>query len=70
MEKNIGIGDVFDVFVEEGVKQFQSRHGLEPNGKLNINTINALNQSVESKLKQLGANKIRLLNYLTNTTEK
>lgn len=70
IEKNIGIGDVFDIFVEEGVKQFQFRHGLEPNGKLNINTINALNQSVESKLKQLGANKIRLLNYLTNTNEK
>ncbi|MDG2187463.1 MAG: L,D-transpeptidase family protein [Hyphomicrobiales bacterium] len=69
IKANIGIEDVFDVFVEDGIKQFQYRHGLDSNGKLNMDTINALNQTVDSKLSQLGANKIRLLNNLSNIDE-
>jgi len=70
MDQNRGIGDVFDIFVADGLKNFQSRHGLEPSGKLDKNTIHHLNQPVEYKLKKLGTNKTRFLNYLFGLGER
>ncbi|MBU92380.1 MAG: murein L,D-transpeptidase [Rhodobiaceae bacterium] len=65
-----GIPDIFDIFVEEGLKKFQFRHGITPTGILDEITKDALNVPVEDKLKILGANKTRLLNYMSGLGSK
>lgn len=65
-----GIADIFDIFVEEGLKKFQFRHGITPTGILDEITKDALNVPVEDKLKILGANKTRLLNYMSGLGSK
>ena len=61
---------VFDIFVENGLKKFQFRHGIAPTGVLDDATMDALNTPVEDKLKILGANKTRLLNYMSGLGSK
>lgn len=70
IDQDRGISDIFDVFVAEGLKNFQSRHGLEPTGRLDKNTIEHLNHPVEYKLKKLGINKTRFLNYISGLGER
>ncbi len=65
-----GIADIFDIFVEEGLKKFQFRHGITPTGILDEITKDALNVPVEDKLKILGTNKTRLLNYMSGLGSK
>ena len=65
MVEDRGVADIFDIFVEEGLKKFQFRHGITPTGALDESTKDALNMRVEDKLKILGANKTRLLNYMS-----
>ena len=65
MSENKGIRDIFDIFVEDGLKKFQFRHGISPTGVLNEVTKNALNLPIENKLRILGANKTRILNYMS-----
>ncbi len=65
MAEDRGISDIFDIFVEKGLKKFQFRHGIPPTGILNDITKDALNVPVEDKLKILGANKTRMLNYMS-----
>tara|TARA_Y100000590_G_scaffold468225_1_gene650086 strand:+ start:15538 stop:16815 length:1278 start_codon:yes stop_codon:yes gene_type:complete len=70
MEQNLGIPDVFDIFVKDGIKNFQFRHGLELSGELNPETVDAMNMSVDYRLSQLGRSKTRVLNYLTGVREE
>ena len=65
MVEDRGIPDIFDIFIEDGLKKFQFRHGITPTGILDEHTKAALNMPVEDKLKILGANKTRLLNYMS-----
>ena len=46
--------------VVEGVKRFQSRHGLAPTGTMTPRTLAALNVSVQKRIKQLEASLERL----------
>ena len=70
IDQDRGISDIFDIFVADGLKNFQSRHGLEPTGRLDKNTIQHLNHPVEYKLKKLGINKTRFLNYTSGLGER
>ncbi len=70
MVEDRGIADIFDIFVENGLKKFQFRHGIAPTGVLDDATMDALNIPVEDKLKILGANKTRLLNYMSGLGSK
>jgi len=54
-------GDTYDAAVIEAVKRFQSRHGLEPTGSVNKQTLRALNVPVAARIKQLEASLERLL---------
>lgn len=58
-----GGSDVFDSFVEAGVKRFQARHGLNATGVVNNTTLAALNVPVETRLRQLETNLVRLRSY-------
>ncbi len=53
----------FDSFVEQAVRRFQTRHGLTPTGSLNPSTITALNVPVETRIRQLELNIVRLRAY-------
>ncbi|MFC0282971.1 murein L,D-transpeptidase [Camelimonas abortus] len=55
-----GAQDIFDSYVEGGVKRFQLRHGLNPTGALNAQTIAAMNVPVSTRIRQLETNLVRL----------
>lgn len=50
------VGDRFDASLEEGLKHFQKRHGLEEDGKMGRQTLAALNVPVENRIRQLELN--------------
>jgi L,D-transpeptidase YcbB len=54
-------GDTFDSAVEEGVKHFQLRHGIEATGSVGPQTLSALNVPVKKRLQQLAASLERLV---------
>lgn len=47
---------LFDDEVEVGVRHFQSRHGIEPDGIVNRQTLKALNVSIKARINQVRAN--------------
>jgi murein L,D-transpeptidase YcbB/YkuD len=61
-----GSSEVYDSYVEAGVKRFQSRHGFNATGALNASTIAAMNVPAETRLKQLDLNIARLRSYQNN----
>lgn len=48
--------EVFDIALEASVKQFQHRHGLEPDGIVGANTIEWLNKSYAQRMRQVRVN--------------
>jgi murein L,D-transpeptidase YcbB/YkuD len=58
-----GTGPIFDSFVDGAVKRFQVRHGLEPSGEVNADTIAQLNVTADARLAQLETNIVRLRAY-------
>ncbi len=55
-----GAQDVYDSYVEAGVKRFQQRHGLNATGTLNNQTIAAMNVPAATRLRQMETNLVRL----------
>jgi murein L,D-transpeptidase YcbB/YkuD len=52
--------DIFDSFVEAGVRRFQLRHGLTVDGIVREQTLAAMNVPVQVRLRQLETNVVRL----------
>lgn len=59
-------GNVFTLQLEDAVKQFQERHGLEDDGTIGPAFMKALNMPLEKRIDQLTAN----LNRISNDTSK
>jgi len=59
--------EVYDSLLLVGVKLFQERNGLQPDGVLGKATIDALNKSPQELIKQVGVNMERL-RWLPDTT--
>lgn len=59
-------GDVYDSYVEAGVKRFQSRMGLSTTGEINRATLNALNVPIDRRIRQLEINVARLRTWAGN----
>jgi murein L,D-transpeptidase YcbB/YkuD len=55
-----GASDVFDSYVEAGVKRFQARHGLTVDGLAREATLAAMNVPAEARVAQLKTNLVRL----------
>lgn len=53
----------YDSFVEQAVRRFQWRHGLTQTGTLSGGTITAMNVPVETRIRQLELNLVRLRAY-------
>ena len=60
MPASEGDQQLFDQSVYEGLRRFQSRHGLVPDGVGGRGTINALNVPVQERIRQLEVNLNRL----------
>jgi L,D-transpeptidase YcbB len=56
----------YDSFVEQAVRRFQNRHGLTSTGALNPGTITALNVPIETRIRQLELNIVRLRAFSGN----
>ncbi len=52
----VGIGPLFDRHLEDAVRRFQQRHGLEPDAVVGPATLAALNVPVTHRIRQLEAN--------------
>ncbi|HYF56788.1 MAG TPA: L,D-transpeptidase family protein, partial [Salinarimonas sp.] len=61
-----GNSPVYDSFVEAGVRRFQARHGLNTTGALNSATTASMNVPVQTRLRQLELNVVRLRSYAGN----
>lgn len=62
----VGFGGLYDGPVVDGVKRFQRRHGLEPDGVLGSNTMAALRTSLSWRVRQieLALERLRWLPHL------
>lgn len=65
-----GVSDVFDSYVEAGVKRFQARHGLTVDGLVREATLNAMNVPIDARLAQLRTNLGRLKGFSGNLGPK
>jgi murein L,D-transpeptidase YcbB/YkuD len=70
LDASAGVSTTFDSVVEGGVRHFQARHGLSPTGRLTQGTINALNVPVETRVRQLELNLVRLRSFSGNLGER
>jgi murein L,D-transpeptidase YcbB/YkuD len=66
LDQSLGSSQVFDSFVEGGVKRFQQRHGLQPTGVVTPATVTAMNVPADVRLRQLETNVVRLRSYAGN----
>lgn len=53
--------NIFDQSIIDGIKHFQRRNGLKATGKLNVHTIDALNQTITTRINKLQINLWRWL---------
>ncbi|TCR60555.1 L,D-transpeptidase family protein [Bosea sp. BK604] len=60
LDANAGTSNVFDSYVEAGLRQFQSRVGLSTTGTLTKATLAALNVPIDRRIRQLETNVVRL----------
>jgi murein L,D-transpeptidase YcbB/YkuD len=60
LEGTSGIAEVYDSYVDAAVRRFQLRHGITVDGRLNQQTLNALNVPAQARLNQLKTNALRL----------
>jgi murein L,D-transpeptidase YcbB/YkuD len=63
IEQIAGSSSIFDSFVQAGVKRFQTRHGLFATGVASAQTLAEMNVPVESRLRQLELNLVRLRSF-------
>ncbi len=61
LDRNIAASDVFDGALDEAVRRFQRRHGLDDDGVVGKATLAALNLPIEARIRTLAINLVRLL---------
>ena len=61
-----GSSQVYDSYVEAGVRRFQARHGVNTTGAMNGATVAAMNVPADVRLRQLELNVVRLRAYSGN----
>jgi murein L,D-transpeptidase YcbB/YkuD len=61
---------IFDSYVEAGVRRFQARHGISSTGVVSRQTFRELNVPIETRLRQLELNLVRLRSYAGNLGDR
>ena len=70
LDGGTGTSDIFDSYVEAGVRRFQARHGINSDGIVREQTFRALNVSPDVRLAQLRANVGRLRSLAGNLGQR
>lgn len=65
-----GDSNVYDSYVEAGVRRFQARVGLSTTGAINRSTIVALNVPIDRRIRQLETNVVRLRSWSGNLGQR
>ena len=60
LDAHAGVSDIYDSYVEAGVRRFQARHGLTVDGIARDQTLKSMNVSAAVRLAQLRTNLVRL----------
>jgi murein L,D-transpeptidase YcbB/YkuD len=60
LDAHAGVSDIYDSYVEAGVRRFQARHGLSVDGIVRDTTLKAMNVPAAVRLAQLRTNLVRL----------
>ena len=66
LDATAGDSNVYDSYVEAGVRRFQSRMGLSTTGSINRATVAALNVPIDRRIRQLETNVVRLRSWSGN----
>lgn len=66
LDESAGTSNVYDSYVEAGVRRFQSRMGLSTTGSVNRATLTALNIPIDRRIRQLETNVVRLRTWSGN----
>jgi len=66
LDANAGTSNVYDSYVESGVRNFQARVGLSTTGAINRATVAALNVPIDRRIRQLETNVVRLRTWSGN----
>ncbi|RXT56644.1 murein L,D-transpeptidase [Bosea sp. Tri-44] len=66
LDVSAGDSNIYDSYVEGGVRRFQSRMGLSTTGSINRATLTALNVPVDRRIRQLETNIVRLRTWSGN----
>ncbi len=70
LDPAVSNSNIFDSYVEAGVKRFQARHGLSETGVVAQSTFTALNVPADVRLRQLETNIVRLRSFSGNLGER
>ncbi len=70
LDASTGQSQVFDSYVEAGVRRFQARHGIGTTGIVAQQTLQALNVPAQERLRQLETNLIRLRTFSGNLGQR
>lgn len=60
LDASLVVSPIYDTYVEQAVRRFQARHGLSTTGNINRGTLVALNVPIETRIRQLETNIVRL----------
>lgn len=66
LDASAGTSNVYDSYVEAGVRRFQARMGLSTTGSVNRATLTALNVPIDRRIRQLETNVVRLRTWSGN----
>lgn len=66
LDTSAGTSNVYDSYVEAGVRRFQARMGLSTTGGINRATLAALNVPIDRRIRQLETNIVRLRTWSGN----
>ena len=66
LDASAGDSNIYDSYVEGGVRRFQARMGLSTTGSINRATLAALNVPVDRRIRQLETNIVRLRTWSGN----
>lgn len=66
LDSAAGTSNIYDSYVEGGVRRFQARMGLSTTGSINRATLTALNVPVDRRIRQLETNIVRLRTWSGN----
>jgi len=70
LEREAGLSEAFDSYVDAAVRRFQARHGLPVNGTVDDIVYRAMNVTAEQRLGQLRANFDRLRRLVAATAKE